>query len=74
VRVEGRAPSARYAGTLITDAQRGRLLLFGGQGASAKADLWELVDEAEPDQGLEEEEPAASTEPPLEEVQDPDEV
>jgi hypothetical protein len=48
VRVEGAAPGPRFAGTLITDAKRGRLLLFGGQGASARADLWELIDTAEP--------------------------
>ena len=46
VRVGGGHPAARYAGTLITDTQRGRLLLFGGQGANAKADVWELVDRA----------------------------
>ncbi len=37
-------PVARSAGTLITDHERGRLLLFGGQAAVAKADVWELVD------------------------------
>jgi N-acetylneuraminic acid mutarotase len=46
VKVDGASPPARYAGTLITDERRGRLLLFGGQGKSAKADLWELVDRA----------------------------
>lgn len=46
VRVDGSTPSARYAGTLITDPSRGRLLLFGGQGGSAKDDVWELVDVA----------------------------
>lgn len=44
VKVEGAGPSARYAGTLITDPARGRLLLFGGQGKVAKADVWELID------------------------------
>ncbi len=48
VRVEGNHPSARYAGTLITDAKRGRLLLFGGQGERARADVWELIDTAAP--------------------------
>lgn len=49
VRVDGTGPSARYAGTLITDGARGRLLLFGGQGSVAKADVWELTDRATPD-------------------------
>jgi hypothetical protein len=44
VRVAGNHPAARYAGTLITDPERGRLLLFGGQGRKAKSDVWELVD------------------------------
>lgn len=44
VRVEGSGPGARYAGTLITDFVNGRLLLFGGQGGTAKADVWELTD------------------------------
>jgi hypothetical protein len=49
LRVEGNHPAARYAGTLITDAERGRLLLFGGQSANgAKSDVWELVETAEP--------------------------
>ena len=43
-----RHPAARYAGTLITDTERGRLLLFGGQASSAKSDVWELVETAEP--------------------------
>ncbi len=43
VNVDG-GPPARSAGTLITDRVRGRLLLFGGQGNVAKADVWELVD------------------------------
>lgn len=42
-------PAARYAATLITDAARGRLLLFGGQANTAKADVWELVDQAPPE-------------------------
>jgi hypothetical protein len=46
VRPAGNGPSARYAGTLITDHERGRLLLFGGQGSSAMSDVWELVDGA----------------------------
>ena len=46
VRVDGNAPSARYAGALITDTEHGRLLLFGGRGSTAKADVWELLDEA----------------------------
>jgi hypothetical protein len=40
--VAGVTPSARYGATLITDAARGRLLLFGGQGQQARADLWQL--------------------------------
>ncbi len=40
--VTGATPSARYGATLITDAARGRLLLFGGQGQRARADLWQL--------------------------------
>jgi hypothetical protein len=47
VRVEGKHPAARYAGTLITDTERGRLLLFGGQGTSARSDVWELVELAQ---------------------------
>jgi streptogramin lyase len=43
VRVTGMAPSARSASTLIFDAVRGRLLLFGGQGLSARSDLWQLT-------------------------------
>ena len=35
VRVEGNHPAARFAGTLITDSERGRLLLFGGEGQRA---------------------------------------
>jgi hypothetical protein len=49
LRPEGNHPAARYAGTLITDAERGRLLLFGGQAAKgAKSDVWELVETAVP--------------------------
>ena len=44
VRVDGPTPGARYAGTLITDPVRGRLLLFGGQGNDAMSDMWELTD------------------------------
>jgi len=44
VRVDGAGPAARYAGTLITDPGRGRLLLFGGQANAAKADVWQLTD------------------------------
>lgn len=51
VRIDGAAPGPRFASTLITDPKRGRLLLFGGQGSSARADLWELVETAEPDSG-----------------------
>ncbi len=58
VKVEGTAPGARSAGTFITDPARGRLLLFGGQGDDAKADLWELVDRF--DAALEPVEPASS--------------
>ena len=44
VEVRGAGPSARYAGTLVTDAERGRLLLFGGQGTRARDDVWQLID------------------------------
>lgn len=44
VGVDGNHPTARFAGTLITDHQRGRLLLFGGEGNKARNDLWELID------------------------------
>ena len=48
LRVEGNHPSARFASTLITDAERGRLLLFGGEAANgARSDVWELVETAE---------------------------
>ena len=81
VRVDGRAPVGRFAGTLITDPLRGRLLLFGGQAAVAKADVWELVDIAEPPAEPSAEpliaasaEPAAPSVEPVAEVEDPDEV
>jgi N-acetylneuraminic acid mutarotase len=44
VRVAGASPAGRSAGTLITDRERGRLLLFGGKAKAAKADLWQLTD------------------------------
>jgi hypothetical protein len=44
VRVAGVAPSARSASALITDAVRGRLLLFGGQGVVARSDVWQLTE------------------------------
>ena len=44
IKVGGAGPVARYGATLITDTERGRVLLFGGQGKAAKADVWELVD------------------------------
>jgi hypothetical protein len=48
VRPEGTdGPVARSASTLITDARRDRLLLFGGQADTARSDVWELVDTAE---------------------------
>ena len=43
VDVPGSSPSARFAGTLISDTARGRLLLFGGKNKVAKADLWQLT-------------------------------
>jgi hypothetical protein len=46
VRVTGDAPSSRSASTLITDAIRGRLLLFGGQGVAPRSDLWQLTEKA----------------------------
>ena len=48
VGVDGKHPSARFAGTLITDHERGRLLLFGGEGSKARNDLWELIDRSVP--------------------------
>jgi hypothetical protein len=49
LRVEGNHPSARFASALITDAERGRLLLFGGEAANgARSDVWELVETGEP--------------------------
>lgn len=48
VKVAGPGPSGRSAGTLITDVVRGRLLLFGGKGAEAKADVWQLVELSSP--------------------------
>ena len=49
LRVEGSHPAARFASTLITDTERDRLVLFGGQAASgARSDVWELVETAEP--------------------------
>jgi hypothetical protein len=49
VQTQGSHPAARFAGTLITDSERGRLLLFGGQTDSvARSDVWELVETAVP--------------------------
>ncbi len=59
VNVAGTSPSARFASTLITDEARGRLLLFGGMGKVAKADVWQLTDRAD----------AVDTEAPLDEVE-----
>lgn len=80
VRVEGKRPGARYAGTLITDTRRDRILLFGGQASKARSDLWELVDLVEPEieDGEEEAETGAdeatATDPPVEDVPDPSEL
>lgn len=63
VAIEGRLPPARYAGTLIADTQGDRLLLFGGQGDVAKADVWELVDAGPPAEQPLPLEPAASAVP-----------
>jgi hypothetical protein len=49
VRPRGSEPARRYASTLIADAPRGRLLLFGGQSRAALADVWELSDGAATD-------------------------
>jgi hypothetical protein len=62
MRVDGSGPAARYAGTLITDPARGRLLLFGGKGGSARDDVWELVDAG----GTSAEAPASSSSPVVE--------
>ena len=41
--VPGAGPSARWAATLVHDAGRGRVLLFGGRdGATANAETWAL--------------------------------
>lgn len=49
VPTDGNHPAARSAGTLITDAKRGRLLLFGGEaGAGVKSDVWELIETVDP--------------------------
>jgi len=40
----GTGPSARWAATLVNDAARGRVLLFGGtDGAAASAETWALA-------------------------------
>ncbi len=44
VRTTGPTPPGRSAGTLIADVKRDRLLLFGGEGDVARADLWQLTD------------------------------
>lgn len=65
VRVDGNHPAARFAGTLVTDLERGRLLLFGGQAdAGAKSDVWELVETAVPETDPAATEPAAWSAPP----------
>ena len=44
MRVGGGGPAARSGAELITDPQRGRLLLFGGRNADdAMRDTWELT-------------------------------
>ena len=58
VALAGAVPSARFGATLVTDAARGRLLLFGGQGRQAKADVWQLGPAATA--------PDAEASPPLE--------
>ena len=60
VNVQGASPPARFAGTLITDHVRGRVLLFGGKGQDAKSDLWQLTDMAA---ASEEAAPSPSAEP-----------
>jgi hypothetical protein len=42
LQVGGDRPSARSGAALIRDAAADRLLLFGGLGADALDDLWEL--------------------------------
>jgi hypothetical protein len=56
VAMAGAMPSTRYGATFITDAARGRLLLFGGQGQQTQADVWQLGPAAAP--------PSAETPPP----------
>ena len=74
VRVDGNHPAARSAGTLITDAERGRLLLFGGEATNgAKSDVWELVDTAAPaeDDAVTDAAEETSTAEPAEDPADP---
>lgn len=63
VPVPGPSPSARHAASIITDLEGGRLLLFGGQGRVAKADLWELVDLADAPEPMPMTEPSPSAAP-----------
>jgi hypothetical protein len=73
VRIDGNHPAARLAGTLVTDLERGRLLLFGGQAdAGAKSDVWELVETAVPEAEPASAEPDAesATPEPLEDPSD----
>jgi hypothetical protein len=77
VRTEGSHPAGRFAGALITDAARERLLLFGGKAdAGARSDVWELVETAETVEGGGEEEIDESNADPAapDEVEDPDDV
>lgn len=71
VRTDGNHPSGRFAGTLITDTERGRLLLFGGEADNgARSDVWELVETAEPQP--ETAEPQPETDQPEADQPEPD--
>lgn len=75
VRTDGNHPAGRFAGTLITDTERGRLLLFGGEADNgAKSDVWELVETAEPQvdtDPLEPDDVSASESPAPEAAEEP---
>lgn len=66
VRPSGGPPPARWASTLVADVARGRLLLFGGMGRNALADLWQLTDTA-----AGEDQPADAPAPSPEPSEDP---
>src|SRR5690606_12563295 len=40
-RLDAPGPAARFAHEMVFDARRGRVVLFGGRGATALDDTWE---------------------------------